>query len=357
MRYQIDDLLTNVVSAGVSDVHLKPGHPPLVRLNGDLIETDKYPPLSPEDTLALAYQLFRGHQKEEFESGFPVDTSHQITGLARFRVNVFRQRRQTVIILRIIPMRIPTFEELHLPQVLRKIAMEPRGLVLVTGVTGSGKSTTLACMLNYLNGLKSAHILTIEDPIEFLYTDNVASISQVEIGYDSSGFDEALRSSLRQDPDIILVGEMRDMDTVKTAIKAAEMGYLIFSTLHTTDCPKTINRILDVFPAHQQMQVRQQLATSLKAVISMRLLPKASGGGRIPAMEIMIQTSTIAGFIEDAKKTGNIKDMIEAGRSQYGMQTFDQHLTELYRSGEITLETAVQASSSPADFQRALQFE
>jgi twitching motility protein PilT len=212
-------------------------------------------------------------------------------------------------------------------------------------------------MLNYLNSLKPAHILTIEDPIEFLYTDNLASISQVEIGYDAPGFDDALRSSLRQDPDIILVGEMRDLETVKTAIKAAEMGYLIFSTLHTTDCPKTINRILDVFPAHQQQQVRLQLATSLKAVISMRLLPKADGKGRMPAMEIMFQTSTIAGYIEDAKKTGGIKDIIEAGKTQYGMQTFDMHLTELYKAGDITLETAVQASSSPADFQRALQFE
>jgi twitching motility protein PilT len=357
VRYKIDDILTSVVTERVSDVHLKPGHPPMIRLDGDLDDTDKYPPLTPEDTLSLAYQLFRGNQKEEFEAGFPIDTSYHIPGLARFRVNVFHQRRQAVIVMRIIPMRIPDFEELRLPPVLRKVAMEPRGLVLVTGVTGSGKSTTLACMLNYLNGLKPVHILTIEDPIEFLYTDNKASISQVEIGYDAPSFDEALRSSLRQDPDIILVGEMRDLDTVKTAIKAAEMGYLIFSTLHTTDCPKTINRILDVFPAHQQQQVRYQLAGSLKAVISMRLLPRLDGKGRLPAMEIMVQTSTISNFIEDAKKTGNIKDIIEAGRSQYGMQTFDQHLTELYRTGDIALETAVQASSSPADFQRALEFE
>ena len=357
MKHQIDDLLRKVIVPGVSDVHIKPGHPPLVRLNGDLMESDRFPMLNADDTLALAYQLLKGHHKDEYEQGFPVDTAHQVPGLARFRVNVYRQRRLAMIVMRIIPMRIPTFEELRLPEILRKVAMEPRGLVLVTGVTGSGKTTTLACMLNYINGLKSAHILTIEDPIEFLYQDQVASISQVEIGYDSDSFDSALRSSLRQDPDIILVGEMRDMETVKTAIKAAEMGYLIFSTLHTTDCAKTINRILDVFPAHQQQQVRYQLAGSLKAVISMRLLQKADGSGRLPAMEVMLQTSTISGYIEDAKKTGNIRDVIEAGRSQYGMQSFDQHLTQLYRAGEITLKTAVDASSSPADFQRSLQFE
>jgi twitching motility protein PilT len=356
-KYDLNEMLRKLVKEGVSDIHLKAGKQPMIRIDGILDPVKGFPVLTTDDSYALACQIFRGSQKEEYDSGIAIDTSYQLEGICRFRVNIYRQRRSAVIAFRIIPMRIPDFEELHLPPVLKKIAMEPRGLILVTGVTGSGKSTTLACILNHLAKQKKIHIITIEDPIEFLYTDSVASISQIEIGYDSPSFEDAIRASIRQDPDIILVGEMRDLETVRTAIKAAEMGYLIFSTVHTTDAPKTINRILDLYPAHQQQQVRYQLADSLKAVISMRLLPHASGKGRYPAMEVMIRTSTIADYIQDPKKTDSIKDVIDAGKTQYGMFTFDQHLSELYKSGILTLQTAMEASSSPADFQRALIYE
>jgi twitching motility protein PilT len=352
----LDDLLRRLVGDDVSDIHFKAARPPLVRRNGWLVNAEGFPALTANDTLKIAHGLLRGKQKEEFESGLAVDTSYQLGEEVRFRVNVFRQRRTTVIVLRQIPMKIPTFEQLSLPAVMREIADEPRGLILVTGVTGSGKSTTLACMMQYLNDRKSVHLVTIEDPIEFLYKDNMASITQVEIGFDAQNFADAIRASLRQDPDIVLVGEMRDLETVRTALKAAEMGFVVFSTLHTTDAVKTINRILDVFPGFQQQQVRYQLGASLRAVCSQRLLPKADGKGRRVAMEIMRSNATIKDYIESPEKTDALKDVIEAGRTQYGMQSFDQHLTELYHAGVITLETALDAASSPSDFQRALDF-
>jgi len=352
----LDDLLRRLITPDVSDLHFKVGRPPLQRMNAILRDAEGFPALSADDTLKIAYGLCRGKQREEFESGLSVDTSYQLGEECRFRVNIFRQRRTVVVILRQIPMRIPDFEQLNLPPVMKDIADEPRGLTLVTGVTGSGKSTTLACMMNYINRRRSVHILTIEDPIEFMYKDNVSSISQVEIGFDAPGFADAIRSSLRQDPDIILVGEMRDLETVRTAIKAAEMGYMVFSTLHTTDAVKTINRILDVFPGFQQQQVRYQLSSSIRAVISQRLLPTADGKGRRVAMEILRTNATVRDHIEDASKTDSLKDVIEAGRTQYQMQSFDQNLTELYHAGIISLETAMDAASSPADFQRALDF-
>ncbi|MEM7244869.1 MAG: type IV pilus twitching motility protein PilT [Acidobacteriota bacterium] len=353
----LDDLLRRLIGSDVSDLHFKVGRPPLLRKNGALVNAPGLPPLSADDTAKIAYGLLKGPQREELKTGVPVDGSYQLGDDCRFRVNVFRQRNSAAIVLRQIPMTIPDFEDLNLPPVMREIADENRGLALVTGVTGSGKSTTLACMMNFINRRRKVHILTIEDPIEFLYKDNVSSISQVEIGFDAPGFGDALRSSLRQDPDIILVGEMRDLETVKTGLKAAEMGYMVFSTLHTTDAVKTINRILDVFPGHQQQQVRYQLAGTLRAVISQRLLPRADGKGRRVAMEILRSNATVKDYIENAEKTSGLKDVVEGGRDQYGMQTFDQHLTMLYNEGVITLETAMEASSSPADFQRALSFE
>ena len=352
----LDDLLRRLIGEKVSDLHFKAGRPPLVRQNGALRNAEGMPALSAEDCRKIAYGLLRKEQQEEFETGLPVDGSYQLGTEVRFRVNVFRQRNTPAIVLRQIPMRIPDFEELNLPDVMREIADEPRGLALVTGVTGSGKSTTLACMMNFINRRRSVHILTIEDPIEFMYTDAIASISQVEIGFDAGGFGEAIRSSLRQDPDIILVGEMRDLETVRTALKAAEMGYMVFSTLHTTDAVKTVNRILDVFPGHQQQQVRYQLSSAIKAIISQRLLPTADGKGRRVAMEILRTNATVRDYIESPEKTSGLKDVIEASRDQYRMQTFDQHLTQLYQEGVITLETAMEASSSPSDFQRALDF-
>jgi len=352
----LDELLQRLIGPDVSDIHFKVGRPPLTRRNGWLTDVEGFPVLKGDDTLKIAYGLLRGKQREEFESGLSVDTSYQLGEEVRFRVNVFRQRKTTSIVLRQIPMKIPDFEELNLPVVMREIADEPRGLVLITGVTGSGKSTTLACMMQFINRRFSKHIITIEDPIEFLYKDMHSSMSQVEIGFDAPNFGEAIRSALRQDPDIILVGEMRDLETVRTALKAAEMGFVVFSTLHTTDAVKTINRILDVFPGHQQQQVRYQLGASLKAVCSQRLLPRADGKGRRMAMEIMRNNATIKDYIETPSKTDALKDIIEAGRTQYGMQSFDQHLSELYQGGIISLETALDAASSPSDFQRALDF-
>ena len=352
----LDDLLSKLIGDNVSDIHFKANQPPMIRINGLLSRQTNFPVLKPEDTKKIAYAIMKGKQSEEFEKGIAIDTSYQLEDKVRFRVNVYRQRKTVSVAMRLIPMRIPGFEELRLPPVMKKIALEPRGLILLTGVTGSGKSTTLACIMNYLNSFREGHILTIEDPIEFLFKDNKCSITQVEIGYDSPSFEEAITASIRQDPDVLLVGEMRDLETVKTALKAAEMGYLVFSTLHTTDCSKTINRILDIFPGYQQMQVRHQLSANLKAVVSQRLLPLKDGSGRIVACEIMRTTRTIQVCIEEPDKTDTIKDSIEAGRSQYEMQSFDQHLTELYQGDMITLETAVEASSSPADFQRALTF-
>ena len=352
----IDDLLRRLIGPDVSDIHFKVNRPPLIRRNGWLVNAEGFPSLAAADTLKIAYGLMRGKQREEFESGLSVDTSYQLGDEVRFRVNVFRQRHTVSIVLRQIPMKIPDFDQLNLPEVMKEIADEPRGLVLVTGVTGSGKSTTLACMMQYINRRRATHLITIEDPIEFLYRDDKSSISQVEIGFDAMSFGDAIRSGLRQDPDIILVGEMRDLETVRTALKAAEMGFVVFSTLHTTDAVKTINRILDVFPGFQQQQVRYQLGASLRAVCSQRLLPRADGKGRRMAMEIMRNNATIKDYIENAEKTDSIKDVIEAGRTQYGMQSFDQHLTELYKEGILTLEVAMEAASSPSDFQRALDF-
>ncbi|MBN2384325.1 PilT/PilU family type 4a pilus ATPase [bacterium] len=346
--------LLKLAPASISDLHFKVGSPPLLRILGT-IRAAKFRPLTDEDTEMIA-SLFV-HPDEEIPLLHDLDTSYTLPSGQRFRVNLFRQRGSLSIILRVIPAEVPTLDSLGLPEVLKPISLEERGLVLVTGITGSGKTTTLAAMVRHINENRRAHILTIEDPIEFIHVDKLSSINQREIGKDTDTFALALKKALRQDPDIILVGEMRDLETIEIALKAAETGHLVLSTLHTIDAAKTINRIIDVFPAEQHMQVRYQLSANLQAIISQRLLPLSNGKGRISAMEVLRSTESIRNAIEDPTKTGNIKDLIEKGRDVYQTQSFDQHLSRLFQQGKITREAAIAASSNAADFERALAFE
>jgi twitching motility protein PilT len=340
-----------------SDIHFRPGEPPLYRVNGSLapLKTER---LTPNDTRAVALHIVRNPAvREAIDTIQEYDTSFSVEGMGRFRVNIYRQRGALSLVLRIIAPEVPSISSLGLPGVIQTIAENDRGLVLVTGATGSGKSSTLAGMISHINQTRRVHIITIEDPIEFVYTTAKASISQREIGIDTPSFHTALRAALRQDPDVIMVGEMRDPESIDIALKAAETGHMVFSTVHTTDATKTIGRLLSVFPAEEQQTVRFRLADNLKATISQRLLPRADGKGRVPACEVMINTVTTQDAIRDPSRTTGIKDIIEQGRNTYAMQSFDQHLTELYRGGLISLKTAVQAASSPSDFQRALNFD
>jgi twitching motility protein PilT len=282
------------------------------------------------------------------------DTSYQIEGVGRFRVNILRAKGCFGIIMRIIPSNIPSLDELGLPEVLKRLSHEERGCILVTGVTGSGKSTTLAAMIHEINATERQHIVTIEDPIEFIHEDKLSRVTQREVGVDTDSFAKALRAAMRQDPDTILVGEMRDMETIDTGLKAAETGHLVFSTVHTTDAAKTIGRLIDVFPADHQDGLRLRLSENLKATISQRLLRKADGQGRVVAMEIMVNTMSIAECIKNPERTHEMKEFVEKGRDPYGMMTFDQHLTELLHANLISFETAKNAASNPADFERAL---
>jgi twitching motility protein PilT len=292
---------------------------------------------------------------EKFRKAQEVDLAYSVTGLGRFRCNVFQQRGTVGMVLRVIPTRVKSFEELGLPPVLKRIAQEERGLVVVTGTTGSGKSTTLAAMIDYINSTRSAHIMTVEDPIEYLHRDHMSIVNQREVAVDTESFARALRSALRQDPDVILVGEMRDHETIETALLAAETGHLVFSTLHTLDATETINRIVAVFPPHQQLQVRIQLASVLKAAISQRLIPRADGLGRAPAVEVMISTAFIRDCIVDKDKTSQIHGAIAAGTSQYGMQTFDQSIFSLYEQGFVTLDEALRWASNVDEFKLKVQ--
>ncbi|HYH99646.1 MAG TPA: type IV pilus twitching motility protein PilT [Hyalangium sp.] len=352
----LDKLLTVGVQNGASDIHFRPGDPPIYRVNGVLrpLRTEK---LAPEHTREVALHLIHDPEiKNRVDAIQEHDSSYGLVGVARFRVNIYRQRGTLAIILRIIPANVPTIEGLGLPEVLKSIASQERGLVLVTGATGSGKSSTLAAMIDHINRNESLHILTIEDPIEFIYKNVKSSISQREIGPDTSNFAIALRSALRQDPDVILVGEMRDTETIDIALKASETGHLVLSTVHTTDASRTINRLISVFNAEEQAMVRLRLADSLMATISQRLLPRADNKGRAVALEIMVQTKTVQEYIRE-DRANEIKDVIEKGRDTYGTQSFDQHLSKLYREGVISLDTARSAATNPADFQRALEFE
>jgi twitching motility protein PilT len=326
-----------------------------MRVNGVLVIASEEKRLERSDTETMAAAILSPEHLEKFRKFHEVDLAYGVTGLGRFRCNVFQQRGTIAMVMRVIPTRVKTIDELGLPPVLKVIPQEERGLVLVTGTTGSGKSTTLAAMIDYINSTRSAHIMTIEDPIEYLHRDYQSIVSQREVPVDSDSFSHALRSALRQDPDVILVGEMRDFETIEIALQAAETGHLVFSTLHTIDATETINRIISVFPPHQQRQVRIQLAGTLKAAVSQRLIPRADGLGRVPAVEVMVSTPFIRDCIVDKDRTSQIPAAIAGGTSQYGMQTFDQSIFFLYEQGLITLEEALRWASNVDEFKLKVQ--
>ena len=345
----LDALLRKAVEKKASDIHLKVGNPPVFRIDGILYRQGEYPVLKSKTVEELAKLILPPRLQEKLRNELEAECSYGVEGLGRFRVSVYVQRGTISIVMRHIPVKIPTMEELNLPPILKDLAMESRGLILVTGTTGSGKSTTLATMIEHINQNKTANVITIEDPIEFLIRDKRSIISQREVGTDVVDFHVALRSALRQDPDVIMVGEMRDLETMETALTAAETGHLVLSTLHTMDAPETVNRIISLFPPYHQKQIRIQLASVLKAVISMRLVRK-KGGGRVPAVEILIATPAIKEAILVPDKFKTIRTLISEGYAQYGMQTFDQSLFDLYQKGLITLEEALLHCSNPDEF-------
>jgi twitching motility protein PilT len=326
-----------------------------VRVDGELVPLTDQPRISAEEMLNMAFSMMSNRQKQKFKESAELDMAYGVAGLGRFRVNVFQQRGNVGLVLRVIPTKIRALEELYLPKVIEHICDEQRGLVLVTGVTGSGKSTTLAAMLDRINSGRPEHIITIEDPIEFLHRDKKGFVNQREVEVDTPSFGSALRASLRQDPDVILVGEMRDLETISTALHAAETGHLVFSTLHTLDAVETINRIISVFPPPEQKQIRMQLAATLRSVVSQRLVKRADGAGRVPAVEVLISTAFVRECIMTPEKTRMIRETIALGTSQYGMQTFDQSLYDLFQQGLITYETALENASNPDDFKLKIQ--
>ena len=350
MSVKIDDLLKIAASHGASDLHVKAGALPFIRIGGELRAIVDAGRMSPEDTLDMAFSMMSNRQKQRFKEVNEVDIAYGVAGVGRFRANIFQQRGTVGIVMRVIPDATRSTADLGLPPVLDKIADERRGLILVTGATGSGKSTTLAAMIDRINATRSGHIITIEDPIEFLHRDKRSFITQREVDVDTRSFAEALRGALRQDPDVILVGEMRDLETIETALTAAETGHLVLSTLHTLDATETITRIVSSFSSHQQKSIRLQLAGILKAVVSMRLVRAARGSGRVPAIEVMVSTGTIRDCIINEDKTSQMREAIAAGTSQYGMQTFDQSLFRLYQAGLITMEEALRNASNPDEF-------
>jgi twitching motility protein PilT len=343
--HSIDQLLEGMEGAGASDLHLAVGSPPVMRVRGALGAVDDVPPLTAEDTQQLLYRILSTEQQKRLEVDRQIDVSYSISGVARFRVNVFFQRDALGAVFRLIPYNILTLEELRLPSSLHELAKRPRGLVLVTGPTGSGKTTTLAALIDEINRTRAGHILTIEDPIEFLHQHRRCIVNQREIGTDAHGFAEALRAGLRQDPDVILLGEMRDLETISTALTAAETGHLVFGTLHTRGAAGTIDRIIDVFPAEQQSQVRAQLAAGLEGVVTQTLLPTADGQGRVAAVEIMLPDYAVRNLIRQ-RKVEQIYSVIQTGTAR-GMQTMEQALCELVQRGTITTEEALDASSYP----------
>jgi twitching motility protein PilT len=350
MSLKIDDLLRTATAQKASDLHIKAGSFPVMRVDGELRPLLDAPRLSQEDTLDMAFSMMSNRQKQRFKEYNEADIAYGLAGVGRFRANVFQQRGSVSIVLRVIPDRVQTISDLGLPPTCERVADDQRGLILVTGATGSGKSSTLAAMIDHINATRGGHIITIEDPIEFLHRDRRSFISQREVDVDTRSFAEALRGALRQDPDVILVGEMRDFETIETALTAAETGHLVLSTLHTLDATETIVRIVSSFPPHQQKSVRLQLAGILRAVISMRLVRAQNGRGRVPACEVMVSTALIREYISNEEKTPLIRDAIAAGTSQYGMQTFDQSLFNLHQSGLITLEEALRGASNPDEF-------
>ena len=351
----VNDLLKLAVERGASDLHLKVGSFPMMRVGGLLMPVSQDKKLDHEDVVAMSTSIMSTQQREKFKDSQEVDLAYSVPGLGRFRCNVFQQRGTVGLVLRVIPMQIRTIDELGLPRVLKTIAEEERGLVLVTGTTGSGKSTSLAAMIDHINNTREAHVMTVEDPIEFLHRDAKSIINQREVAVDTKSFAHALRSALRQDPDVILVGEMRDFETIETALLAAETGHLVFSTLHTVDATETISRIVSVFAPHQQKQVRLQLASVLKAVISQRLMPRKDGKGRAPAVEVMVSTPFIRDCIVDKEKTHSIPGAIAAGTSQYGMQSFDQSIFSLFSQGLVSYEEALRWASNVDEFKLRVQ--
>ena len=351
----INDLLKMAIERKASDLHLKVGSHPVLRIDGDLTSLGELKRLMQEDTIAMAFSIMNARQKQRFKEDLELDIAYSVPGLGRFRCNVFQQRGAVGLVMRVIPARIMSVRELMLPSVIERICEERRGLVLCTGTTGSGKSTTLASMIDYINNTRGEHIMTIEDPIEFLHRDKKSIVNQREVDVDTHGFATALRAALRQDPDVVLVGEMRDFETIETALLAAETGHLVFSTLHTLDATETVNRIISVFPPHHQKQIRIQLSQVLKAIISLRLVPRADGIGRVPAAEVLMSTAYIRECIENKEKTKYIREQIALGTSQYGMQTFDQSLFQLYKSGLITLEDALLRATNPDEFKLKIQ--
>ena len=354
MPSRIDDLLRMAMSFGASDLHLRAGSFPVIRVHGELKPMSGATRLSQDETLEMAFSMMSNRQKQHFKEVFEVDIGYGVSGLGRFRVNIFQQRNSIGIVARVISDSIKSFNELGLPPILNSIADEMRGLILVTGTTGSGKSTTLAGIVDHINQKRNCHIVTVEDPIEFLHKDKESYVTQREVDVDTRNFAEALRGSLRQDPDVILVGEMRDLETIETALVAAETGHLVLSTLHTLDASETIVRIISAFPPYQQKSIRIQLAGLLKAVVSQRLMKTATGSGRVPAVEVLVSPPLIRDCILHEEKTASIRDAIAAGTSQYGMQTFDQSLFYLYTSGLISLNEALLGSTNPDEFRLRL---
>jgi twitching motility protein PilT len=347
---ELNEILAIALKSRASDIHLKAGLPPVYRIDGVLRPLPKAPRIGPDVTQKMAYAIMNERQRSRFEEVHEVDLAYGVPGLGRFRVNVFSQRGTISLVLRAIPIDVPGLDELNLPPVIKKLVLEERGLVLVTGATGTGKSTTLAGIIDFINANRNAHIVTVEDPIEYLHRDKKSIINQREVGFDTEGFDVALKSALRQDPDVILVGEMRDHETIETALTAAETGHMVLSTLHTIDATETINRIISVFPPYQQRQVRLQLASVIKGIISQRLVPRADGKGRVPAVEVMISTARTRELIDDKEKTKQLREAIQQGFIAYGMQTFDQSLMGLLKRKLITFEEALRQCSNPDDF-------
>ncbi len=345
----IEKILTFSVNKKASDVHLKVNSAPIFRINGELVVQPDFGVLSKEIIDKIAFSMIDKYQMKVFQENKDVDLAYSLADVGRFRVNIFSQRNSLSIAMRYIPFSVPSIDTLSLPPIVKSVALKERGLILVTGITGSGKSTTLASMINYINANKSVHIITIEDPIEYLHKDIKSIVNQREIGMDVYSFSHGLREALRQDPDVVLVGEMRDLETIETAITAAETGHLVMSTLHTLDAQETINRIIAVFPPYQQKQIRIQLSSVITAVISQRLIQRADKQGRLPAAEILIGTETIKDCILNEDKTSGIRDYIKAGNTQYGMQTFDQSLYGFYKNNLITYEDALAESTSPND--------
>jgi len=346
----LNDILGMALKSSTSDIHLKAGLPPVFRIDGNLRPLPKAPRLTAESVRSMCEAIMNDRQRAKFEEANEVDLAYSVPGLGRFRANVFMQRNSVSAVFRAIPFKISSLDDLLMPSVLKKIAEEQRGLVLVTGATGSGKSTTLAAMVDHINSKRTAHVVTIEDPIEYLHRDRKCIINQREVGFDTTGFAPALKSALRQDPDVILVGEMRDLETAETALAAAETGHLVLSTLHTIDAPETIARIVSLFPPHQQRHVRLQLSNVLRGVISQRLIPRIEGTGRVAAVEVMMSTGRVRELIDDEDKTVQLRDTIAKGYTTYGMQTFDQALMDLVKRKVISYDEALRQSSNPDDF-------